>query len=83
MPLLKKGLHYYFFPDKIRNKIFVRIQEQIRAKGQKLLGKIFPIIFKMLKEIIERYNGLRCCGMDKIDLKWIILMLEEDSTQGT
>jgi hypothetical protein len=43
--------------EKIRKKVFVRIQEQ-RAKGEKMVGKICPGIFKKLKKSIARTQWL-------------------------
>jgi hypothetical protein len=43
--------------EKIRKKIFVRIQEQ-REKGEKMTGKICPGIFKKLKKSIARTQWL-------------------------
>lgn len=45
--------------EKIRKKIFARIQEQ-REKGEKFHGKICPSIFKKLKAMMNK--SLYCCS---------------------
>ena len=56
--------------EKIRKKIFVRVQEQ-RAKGEKMTGKICPGIFKKLKKSIARtqYLDVLWNGEDGFEVK--------------
>lgn len=56
--------------EKIRKKIFTRIQEQ-REKGEKFHGKICPSIFKKLKASIERNQFMEVLwnGKDGFEVK--------------
>jgi hypothetical protein len=58
--------------ENMRNKIFLRIREQ-REKGDKMIGKICPGIFKKLKKSIARTQWLEVPsnGEDGFEVKHI------------